>query len=63
MKVIYKSQKKTYSKSIMSKSNPISKEKDHKTILKEETLILDLELAIKKENFKKNKKIKTKIDV
>lgn len=47
----------------MSKSNPISKEKDHKIILKEETLILDLELAIKKENFKKNKKIKTKIDV
>lgn len=47
----------------MPESSPTSKEKDHRVILKEEKLILDLELAIKKENFKKSKKIKTKIDV
>jgi len=62
MNVINKSQK-TYSKSTMPESSPTSKEKDHRVILKEEKLILDLELAIKKENFKKSKKIKTKIDV
>jgi len=45
------------------KSNPVIIEKDTERKLREELQTLYLELAIKKENYKKKKKIRTKIDV
>jgi hypothetical protein len=45
------------------KSESIVKEKEIERKLREELQTLYLELAIKKENYKKKKKIKTKIDV
>ncbi len=48
----------------MSKeSESLVKEKEIERKLREELQTLYLELAIKKENYKKKKKIKTKIDV
>ncbi|MBC8516258.1 MAG: hypothetical protein ISR81_06660 [Nitrosopumilus sp.] len=45
------------------KAKSISKEKEIERKLREELQTLYLELAIKKEDYKKKKKIKTKIDV
>jgi len=45
------------------KSNPVITEKETERKLREELQTLYLELAIKKENYKKKKKIRTKIDV
>jgi len=45
------------------KSESIIKEKEIERKLREELQTLYLELAIKKEDYKKKKKIKTKIDV
>ncbi len=46
-----------------NKSKPATTEKEIERKLREELQTLYLELAIKKENYKKKKKIKTKIDV
>ena len=45
------------------KSESIIKEKEIERKLREELQTLYLELALKKEDYKKKKKIKTKIDV
>jgi len=45
------------------KSESVVKEKEIERKLREELQTLYLELALKKEDYKKKKKIKTKIDV